>query len=129
MYENFGGFEPVKVKTIEERGNRFSLRMVGAMALMLALAIFLASCAEEEQGGASTTGASTTPEEEPESEGPASGVVVSDITDNPSEYFGSTVTISGEVNDLAGPQAFTIGGEDFSAPMSCSSWVPSNCPT
>jgi len=49
---------------------------------------------------------------EEQSAGPEAGVTVSDITDNPSEYYDSTVTVSGEVGELIGPRAFTIGTQD-----------------
>lgn len=43
----------------------------------------------------------------------AAGVTVSDITDDPEQYYGSNATVFGEVNEVIGPGAFTIGGEDF----------------
>lgn len=49
---------------------------------------------------------------EEQSAGPEAGVTVSDIADNPQEYYGSTVTVSGEVGELIGPRAFTLGAED-----------------
>lgn len=48
-----------------------------------------------------------------DSAGPEVGATVSDITDNPEEYLGETVTVSGEVDDAIGPRAFTIGGQEF----------------
>ncbi len=50
--------------------------------------------------------------DEEQSAGPEAGVTISDITDNPEEYYDSTVTVSGEVGELIGPRAFTIGTED-----------------
>ncbi len=49
---------------------------------------------------------------EERSAGPEVGVTVSDIADNPQEYYGSEVTVSGEVGELIGPRAFTIGTQD-----------------
>lgn len=49
---------------------------------------------------------------EEQSAAPEAAVTVSDIADNPQEYYGSTVTVSGEVGELIGPRAFTIGAED-----------------
>ncbi len=49
---------------------------------------------------------------EEQSAGPEAGVTISDITDNPQEYYDSTVTVSGQVGELIGPRAFTIGTED-----------------
>lgn len=41
------------------------------------------------------------------------GVSIDDITDNPSRYFGRTVTVAGEVDEIIGQRALTIGGDDF----------------
>lgn len=41
------------------------------------------------------------------------GVTASDIHSNPEEYYGVSVMVSGEVNEVIGPNAFTIGGEGF----------------
>jgi hypothetical protein len=49
---------------------------------------------------------------EEQSAGPEAAVTVSNITDNPQEYYGSTVTVSGQIGELIGPRAFTIGTED-----------------
>lgn len=48
--------------------------------------------------------------------GPAMTVTAGDLLDNPARYVGRTVTVSGEVNDVLGPRAFTIGGEEFLPP-------------
>ncbi len=48
-----------------------------------------------------------------ESAGPELGATVSDITDNPAEYLGETVMVSGEVDQMIGTRAFTIGGQEF----------------
>lgn len=93
----------MNVKTIREWGERFSLRTVGMLALMLAAAVLLASCGGEEAEGTDGEG----------SERPRVGVTLTDITENPEEFIGADVTVSGEVGDLVGPQAFTIGGEEF----------------
>ncbi len=49
--------------------------------------------------------------EEP-SAGPEVAAEISDITDDPYEYYGSTVTVSGEVGEIIDPRAFTIGTQD-----------------
>jgi hypothetical protein len=41
------------------------------------------------------------------------GVAPAEIRDNPNEYRGETVTVSGEVNQVLDPFAFTIGGEQW----------------
>lgn len=50
---------------------------------------------------------------EEESAGPDVGVALNDITDDPSEYYGSTVTVSGEIDEVIGARVFTIGGDDL----------------
>jgi hypothetical protein len=47
--------------------------------------------------------------------GPEEGVGISDITENPQEYYGQDVNVSGEVGELIGPNAFTIGTQDAAA--------------
>ena len=44
------------------------------------------------------------------------GVTLGDVLREPMRYSGTTVTVSGEVNDVLGPRAFTIGGEEFLPP-------------
>ncbi len=48
-----------------------------------------------------------------DSTGPERGATVSNITDNPEEYIGETVTVSGEVEAAIGDRVFTIGGQEF----------------
>ena len=48
-----------------------------------------------------------------DSAGADNGTTISEITDAPNNYVGNTVTVSGEVNRIVGPRAFTIGGDDF----------------
>ena len=43
-----------------------------------------------------------------------SGATVSEIEDEPEQYVGQNVTVSGEVAKVYGPGNFTIGGDDFS---------------
>ncbi len=47
--------------------------------------------------------------------GPEEGASISNITENPQEYYGQDVTVSGEVGELIGPNAFTIGNQDEAA--------------
>lgn len=51
--------------------------------------------------------------EEAESAGPARAVSVADYTDNPSEYYGDQIELSGQVTQVLGPNAFAIGGDEF----------------
>ncbi|WP_119068876.1 hypothetical protein [Rubrobacter indicoceani] len=73
-------------------------RRLTALALMFTLAGLSVACAEEEEASAR--------------EAPA-GVVSSDVTDSPDNYLDSSVTVSGELGELVGERAFTIGGENF----------------
>lgn len=101
----------MNVKTIQQRGGLSSLRTIGVVTLMLALAIFLASCAEEEASGG---GEESVPSgEEAESGGQAVGVSVADVTDNPSEFYGTDATLSGAVTEVVGPNAVAIGGGEL----------------
>lgn len=47
---------------------------------------------------------------------PIVNVTLGELLDEPGQYAGKTVTVSGEVNDVLGPKAFTIGGEEFLPP-------------
>lgn len=100
----------VKVRTAESSGLTRA-RNIGAMLLMLTVALFLASCGGEEQGG----GQQGTTQESGggESAGGAEGVSVATIIDNPSEFYGNQVTVSGLVTEVVGPDAFAIGGNEF----------------
>lgn len=87
---------------------------IGTLFLMFAAATLLASCGQEQgqQGGGG--GEETAPSgEEAESAGQAQAVSLADITDNPSEFYGKTVTVSGLVTDELGPDSFAIGGDEF----------------
>lgn len=48
-----------------------------------------------------------------DSAGPDTGATISEIVQAPNTYAGKTVTVSGAVNDVIGPRAFTIGGDEF----------------
>ena len=48
-----------------------------------------------------------------ESEEPNAGVTLSDIADDPQAYFGQTVTVSGEIDEVLGMNAFVIGADDL----------------
>ncbi len=49
------------------------------------------------------------------SAGPEEGIGISDITENPQEYYGQDVNVSGEVGEILRPRAFTIGTQDEAA--------------
>ncbi len=102
----------VKVRTAENSGLTRA-RNIGAMLLMLAVALFLASCGGEEEGGGQQEGGTTQESGGGESAGGAQGVSVATIIDNPSEFYGQQVTVSGLVTEVIGSNAFAIGGDEF----------------
>ena len=89
-----------------EGGSLFRSWSIGAILLMVA-ALLLASCGEE-QGEQQQT-----QEEDGESAGPNVAVSISDITADPSEYYGERVTVSGLVTDKLDSNSFAIGGDDL----------------
>ncbi len=48
-----------------------------------------------------------------DSAGPDTGTTISEIVQAPNTYVGQTVTVSGAVNDVIGPRAFTLGGDEL----------------
>lgn len=104
----------VKVKTAEEdRGGLYRLRDVAALALMLVAALLLASCGgeeepqqvEEEVTPAEEEVAPTEGQEPPEQ---AAGVTISEILEEPDEYYGQSVTVQGAVARVFDPNVFAI---------------------
>ncbi len=71
------------------------------LALLAVVALMLASCGQD-QG---STGE--------ESAGRAKGVSVADVTDNPGEFYGAQITLSGLVTEIVGANAVAIGGDEF----------------
>ncbi len=51
--------------------------------------------------------------DENESGGPEAGASVSEIVDDPREFIGETVTVSGEIASVLSPRVLTIGGDEF----------------
>ncbi len=95
----------------EEAGGRPRMWALGAMALMLAAVLLLASCGQEQEGAGGEESVPTGEEEE--SAGQAIGVSVADVTDNPDELYGKQITLSGLVTEVVGPNAVAIGGDEF----------------
>lgn len=48
-----------------------------------------------------------------QSEGPEQGATVSQLIDDPQQYIGQNVTVSGEIEQVFSDAAFAIGGEEF----------------
>ncbi len=82
------------------------LNVAGLAAMFAIFAVFLASCGGGEAAGAGESGGG-------ESAGGAEGVSVATLIDNPSEFYGNQVTVSGLVTEVIGPNAFVIGGNEF----------------
>lgn len=80
--------------------------------LMVASSMFLASCGEEPAAEANPAETAPAANEEPESAGRAVGVGVADIVDDPGEFYGKNLTVSGLVGEVVAPNAVTIGGQD-----------------
>lgn len=83
--------------------------LMGAAALVL-LPLMLVSCTNRDAPVNADTRIGTAPPVG------AAGVTLSNLLDDPGKFTGQTVTVSGEVNDVLGPKAFTIGGEEFLPP-------------
>lgn len=79
--------------------------------MMIAVALLLASCASEgaQQGGAQQNAQAG---EEAGQTGSAEGVTIEELADDPSEFYGEAVTVSGEVIEAVEPGAFRIEGDD-----------------
>ena len=95
----------MRVRTVEN-SSFTQARNIGAMLLMLAVALFLASCGGEQEGGSPESGGG-------ESAGGAEGISVATIIDNPEEFYGNQVTVSGLVTQVVSPNALVIGGGEF----------------
>lgn len=86
---------------------------IGALFLMFSAAVLLAGCGGTGDEPASGGGEETVPSgEEAESGGQAQAVSVADLTDNPSEFYGKKVTVSGLVTDQLGADSFAIAGDE-----------------
>ncbi len=86
----------------------------GMVALLVAVAtLLLASCGTEDgqQGGGSPEGKAKAGEEAGQTR-PAERVTIEELTDNPSEFYGESVTVNGEVIEVVEPGAFRIEGDD-----------------
>lgn len=72
---------------------------VGAIVLALILALIIVPMVYDP--GEGTTA------------GPNAGATLCDVTDNPQEFYGNTVTVSGEVSDVLSTDTFVLGGDEF----------------
>jgi len=84
---------------------------VGVVVRVAALGLFplmLAACGARDTRVDAATQIGTAPPDMP-----VGTVSVSQLLDTPAHYAGRMVTVSGEVNDVLGPKAFTIGGDEF----------------
>ncbi len=85
----------------------------GAMALMVAAALLLTSCGTQggQQDGESGAEGQAKAGQEAGQTRPAEGVTVEELTNKPSEYYGQTVTVSGQVVEVVEPGAFRIDSD------------------
>jgi len=104
-----------KARAVSRDGGFYRAWNIVAMFLMLGAAVFLASCGGAgDDEPASGSGEETAPSgEEAESAGQAIGVSVADVTDNPEEFYGKQITLSGLVTEVVDPNAVAIGGGEF----------------
>lgn len=95
------------------------LRMwsAGVMAMMTAAALLLASCGSEggQQGGEGGAEGEAKAGEEAGQTRPAERVTVEELTADPGEFYGESVTVSGQVVEAVEPNAFRIdsGGDQL----------------
>ena len=84
------------------------------IALLIAAVLLLASCGTEEgqQGSDGSPEGKAKAGEEAGQTRPAERVTIEEVTDNPSEFYGESVTVNGEVIEEVEPGAFRIEGDD-----------------
>ena len=84
------------------------------IALLIAAVLLLASCGTEEgqQGGDGSPEGKAKAGEEAGQTRPAERVTIEELTDNPSEFYGESVTVNGEVIEEVEPGAFRIEGDE-----------------
>jgi len=100
------------------------VRRLLTLILITGLVLSFTACGEEEepepteQGPAATATVEATEEGPAETpEGAAGGLtqepMLEDIAENPSEYYGQTVTVYGNVDEMIGPGSITLAGTAF----------------
>ena len=75
---------------------RGRLRGLFAPVLLAVLAMLLFAACDEE-----------------ESKAPDTGVTAEDVTDQPGDFLGEAVTVSGAIEEVVGQRAFTIGDDEL----------------
>ncbi len=104
----------MKVRATTKSGDSlFRAWSGGAMALMVVAALLVVSCGavEGEQGGEGGAEGTASTAEEAGQTRPVESVTVEEITNNPSEFYGESVTVSGQVVEAVEPGAFRIDSE------------------
>ena len=83
------------------------------MALMVAAALLLTACGTQggQQDGESGAKGQAKAGQEAGQTRPAERVTVEELTNKPSEYYGQTVTVSGQVVEVVEPGAFRIDSD------------------
>ena len=102
----------VRALAVSREDGRFLVWNMGVLLMMLGAALFLASCGAKEPAAENPAETAPAANEDPESAGQAIGVSVADIVDDPSEFYGKDLTVSGLVSEVVAPNAVTIGGQD-----------------
>ncbi|MBW3637867.1 MAG: hypothetical protein KY445_15600 [Armatimonadetes bacterium] len=92
---------------------RRTLRNFCGVATLVAMTTLLASCERDanEVANPAKPGLEAVTTETPDIGD--IGVAVSEINDTPDTYVGKPIIVNGEINDIHGPQLFTIGGEGW----------------
>ena len=98
------GGDPERGQSRARRRRHARAKLIGGVLLGLAAPVLISSCSDQEKR---ETTANAAREESP------SPTTVILILENPANLYGKTVTVSGEVEALRGPRAFTIGGPDW----------------
>ena len=88
----------------------FRIWTIGVMTGMVA-ALVLASCGTEgaQQGNQGAQEETTTLAEKPEPPGPPQGARIQEIANNPEEFYGERVTVTGRVTEAVEPNTFRVG--------------------
>lgn len=109
-----------RVKAVEENGGAYRARTILAAFLMLGTALLLASCAgaqepveqepveQEPVEKEAQQPAETMPVTEKQGAAGQQGVTISEIVEEPDDFYGQTVTVQGVIAEVLGPNLFVI---------------------
>lgn len=104
------------MRTAGGQRTRVFWKRSGALLALAAVALFLASCEAtsvgRDPGPQDDIGEQAEDAGEPGSTGSESGVGFAELTDNPDEFYGETVTVSATVARVIEEQAFSIVSDE-----------------